>query len=240
MAVKATVNEAVDALISDLKQPKPVLVLEAGCGSTSDVELPFEKTVVGIDIDSEQLSHNDKLDRKIQGDLQTYELPLKSFDIVACVDVLEHLPFPEKAIANMSRSLKPGGYLLIAGPEPYSYKGLVAKYTPHSMRHFIFRVVTGRPPEKLRRIHGNGQMFIPTYLKPVCSRRNLADACKQYGLSVVFEKGIDGYSKSDLLRPIYKPFLGAINLFTRMVEVITGGRINLLLADFVVLLKKAD
>jgi SAM-dependent methyltransferase len=240
MAVKATVNEAVDALISDLKQPKPVLVLEAGCGSTSDVELPFEKTVVGIDIDSEQLSHNDKLDRKIQGDLQTYELPLKSFDIVACVDVLEHLPFPEKAIANMSRSLKPGGYLLIAGPEPYSYKGLVAKYTPHSMRPFIFRVVTGRPPEKLRRIHGNGQMFIPTYLKPVCSRRNLADACKQYGLSVVFEKGIDGYSKSDLLRPIYKPFLGAINLFTRMVEVITGGRINLLLADFVVLLKKAD
>jgi SAM-dependent methyltransferase len=240
MAVKVIVDEAVDVLINDLKQPKPVLVLEAGCGSTSDVELPFEKTVVGIDIDIEQLNNNDKLDSKIQGDLQTYELPSNSFDIVACVDVLEHLPFPEKAIFNMSKSLKPGGYLLIAGPEPYSYKGLVAKYTPHSMRHFIFKLVTGRPAPELRRIHGNGQIFIPTYLKPICSRKNLAAACKQYGLSVVFEKGIDGYSKSDLLRPLYKPFLGAVNLFTRMIEAITAGRVNLLLADFVVLLKKAD
>jgi len=31
------------------------------------VELPFEKTVVGIDVDFEQLEHNDKLDSKIQG-----------------------------------------------------------------------------------------------------------------------------------------------------------------------------
>ncbi len=140
----------------------------------------------------------------------------------------------------MSRSLKPGGYLLIAGPEPYSYKGLVAKYTPHSLRYFIFKLVTGRPAPELRRIHGNGQIFIPTYLKPVCSRRNLAAACKRYGLNVLFEKGIDGYSKSDLLRPVYKPFLGAVNLFTRIIEAITAGRVNLLLADFVVLLKKAD
>ncbi len=240
MAVKVIVDEAVNVLISDLKEAKRIAVLEAGCGSTSDVELPFEKTVVGIDVDSEQLEHNDKLDSKIQGDLQTYELPPNAFDVVACVDVLEHMPFPEKAIANMSRSLKPGGYLLIAGPEPYSYKGLVAKYTPHSLRYFIFKLVTGRPAPELRRIHGNGQIFIPTYLKPVCSRRNLAAACKRYGLNVLFEKGIDGYSKSDLLRPVYKPFLGAVNLFTRIIEAITAGRVNLLLADFVVLLKKAD
>jgi SAM-dependent methyltransferase len=240
MAVQAIVNEAVDVLLSDLKQPKPVIVLEAGCGSTSDVELPFEKTVVGIDIDSEQLKHNDKLDSKIQGDLQTYELPRNAFDIVVCVDVLEHLPYPERAVANMSGSLKPGGYLLVAGPELYSYKGLVAKYTPHSMRHLIFRLVTGRPAQELRRIHGNGQIFIPTYLRPVCSRRNLVVAGKRYGLNVVFEKGIDGYSRSELLRPIYKPFLGAVNLLTGLVEAVTGGRINLLLADFVVLMKKVD
>ncbi len=240
MAVKAIVNEAVQIWIRDVALPNPVVVLEAGCGSTSDVELPFEKKVIGIDIDAEQLEHNDKVDEKIQGDLQTYELPRDKFDFVACVDVLEHLPSPEKAIANMSRSLKPGGYLLVAGPELYSYKGLVAKYTPHSMRHFIFKLVTGRPAQDLRRIHGNGQIFIPTYLKPVCSRRNLASAAKQYGLNVVFEKGVDGYSNSELLRPVYKRFLGAVNLFTRVIEAITNGRINLLLADFVVLLRKGE
>jgi SAM-dependent methyltransferase len=239
MAVKAIVDEAVRVLLDDPLLPEPLLVLEAGCGSTSDVELPRRKHVVGIDVDPEQLNHNCLLDEKIQGDLQTYELPANRFDLIACVDVLEHLPFPERAIANMSRSLRPGGYLLIAGPEPYSYKGIVAKYTPHSMRHFIFKLITGRPAPELRRIHGNGQIFIPTYLKPICSRRNLAISNKRYGLEVVFERGIDGYSNSELLRPIYKPLLGTVNLFTRLIEAATKGRVNLLHADFVLLLKKS-
>ncbi len=240
MANATILNEAVQILMREPTLPKPVLVLEAGCGSTSDVELPCEKRIVGIDVDPEQLKHNDKVDTKIQGDLQTYELPRNEFDIVVCIDVLEHLPFPEKAIANIGRSLKLGGYLLIAGPEPYSYKGFVAKYTPHSMRHFIFKLLTGRPAQELRRIHGNGQIFIPAYLKPVCSRKNLVAAGQHIGLSVVFEKGADGYSKTGALRPALEPLLGAINLFTRAVEAITAGRINLLLADFVVLFKKAE
>jgi SAM-dependent methyltransferase len=193
---------------------------------------------VGIDVDSEQLNHNNLLDIKIQGDLQTYELPPNEFDLVVCVDVLEHLPFPERALANMSRSLKPGGYLLLAGPELYSYKGLAAKYTPHSMRFFIFKLLTGRPAPQMRRIHGNGQIFIPTFLKPVCSRRNLAKECKRHGLNVVFEKAADGYSRTGVLRPIFGHFLGIINSFTRFFEAITAGRVNLLLADFVILFKK--
>jgi SAM-dependent methyltransferase len=236
MAIKSIITEAVQILREDPSLPKPVTVLEAGCGSTSDVELPFDKRIVGIDIDPEQLKHNDLLDVRIQGDLQTYELPRNEFDIVVCVDVLEHLPFPEKAIANMSKSVKPGGYLLIAGPEPYSYKGLVAKYTPHSMRFFIFKLLTGRPALGFRRIHGNGQIFFPTFLEAVCSRGNLVAVGRQYGLNAVFEKGVNG--NSDELRPIYKPFLGAVNFFTGIIETLTAGRINLLLGDFVVLLKK--
>src|SRR6266481_4679132 len=143
MAIRAIITEAVQILMRDPALTKPVVVLEAGCGSTSDVELPCKKRIVGIDVDFDQLKHNDKVDTKIHGDLQTYELPPNEFDIVACVDVLEHLPFPEKALVNMSRSVKPGGYLLIAGPEPYSYKGFVAKYKPHSMRFFIHRLITG-------------------------------------------------------------------------------------------------
>jgi SAM-dependent methyltransferase len=238
MADPAIITEAVQVLMHDPTLPKTVMVLEAGCGSTSDVNLPFEKKIVGIDIDAEQLIHNDRVETKIQGDIQTYELPPNEFDLVACVDVLEHLPFPEKAFVNMSKSVKPGGYLLIAGPEPYSYKGLVAKYTPHSMRHFIHELLTGRSVRESRRIHGNGQIFFPTYLKAVCSLKNLEAAGKQYGLNVVFEKAFDAHSRG--LRAAYKPFLGAVNLLTRCVEVATAGRINLLLADYVVLLKKME
>jgi len=236
MADPAVITEAVQVLMRDLELTKPAMVLEAGCGSTSDVYLPFKKRVTGIDIDAEQLKHNDRIEMKIQGDLQTYELPQNQFDIVACVDVLEHLPFPEKAFANMSRSVKPGGYLLIAGPEPYSYKGFLARYTPHSMRFFVHKLITGTDARETRRIHGNGQIFFPTHLKPICSLKNLVAAGKRCGLEVAFEKAFDVHSSG--VRVAYKPFLGAVNVFTRCVEAVTAGRINLLHADYVLLFKK--
>jgi len=238
MADGATINEAVQVLMRDPALPKPVLVLEAGCGSTSFLELPCEKRMVGIDIDAEQLVHNDKVERKIQGDLQTYDLPQDTFDLVACVDVLEHLPFPEKALANMSRSVKPGGYLLIAGPEPYSYKGLVAQYTPFSMRSVIHKLITGTDAHKDRVTHGNGQLFFPTYMRPACSLRNLVSIVNRFGMDVMFEKALDVHSSR--VRNAYKPFLGAVNLFTRGVEAVSAGRINLLLADYVILFKKFE
>src|SRR5215467_4422975 len=105
MADPAVITEAVQVLTRDSTLPKTVAVLEAGCGSTSDVYLPFDKEVVGIDIDPEQLRHNDRVKTKIQGDLQTYELPRNQFDLIACVDVLEHLPLPDKAMTNMIGSL---------------------------------------------------------------------------------------------------------------------------------------
>jgi SAM-dependent methyltransferase len=238
MADPAVITEAVELLMHDPALAKRIRVLEAGCGSTSDVRLPFEKEIVGIDIDADQLKHNDRIDAKILGDLQTYELPPNEFDLVACVDVLEHLPFPEKAFVNMGKTVKPGGYLLIAGPEPYSYKGLIAKYTPHSMRFFIHRLITGTDPRETRRIHGNGQIFIPTHMKRVCSLKNLVAIGKRFGLSVVFERAFNAHSRG--LRAAYKPFLGPINFLTRCVELVTAGRINLLLADYVVLFKKVE
>ncbi|MFZ0418043.1 MAG: class I SAM-dependent methyltransferase [Candidatus Sulfotelmatobacter sp.] len=237
MADRAIITEAVQILMCDPTLPKPLLVLEAGCGSTSDMELPLAKQIVGIDIDAEQLQQNHQVERKIQGDLQTYDLPLDAFDLVACVDVLEHLPFPEKALANMSRSVKPGGYLLVAGPEPYSYKGLVAQYTPHSMRFVIHKLITGNDAHQARRIHGNGQIFFPTYLKPACSLRNLVRIANRGGLGVVFERAFDVHSSR--VRAVYKPFLGAVNLFTQCVTAVSAGRINLLYADYVLLFKKA-
>jgi len=238
MADPKIIAQAVQIIARDPALPKPVTVLEAGCGSTSDVALPFENRIVGIDVDIEQLNHNARIQTKIHGDLQTYELPSNNFDFVACVDVLEHLPRADKAFANISRSVKPGGYVLIAGPEPYSYKGFVAKYTPHSMRYILHRLITGKSIAETRRIHGNGEVFFPTYMRPICSLKNLVDTGSSLGLRVVFQQAFDAHSAG--LSPVYKPFLGIVNLFTRMVRGITGGRIDLLLADYVVLLQKVE
>lgn len=47
-----------------------------------------------------------------------YELkhPNDSFDVVFLLEVLEHLDYPDKALAEISRVLKPDGYLILGVP----------------------------------------------------------------------------------------------------------------------------
>ena len=229
MANESVMIEAL-AVVSDMPVAR---VLEAGCGSQLKLRLPFPHSLVGIDIDAEQLAHNDRIDQKICGDLQTFPLPISEFDLVTCIDVLEHLRYPEKAIENMRSSLKPGGYLMIAGPEPYSYKGFVAKYTPYSMRHFLFKLLTGRVAKETLYTHGNSKIFFPTHLKPVCSLSNLTAFCERSGMRVLFAKGYDAHSEG--LRGVYRNLLTTISPLTRSVLRRTNGKINLLHADYVAL-----
>ena len=44
------------------------------------------------------------------------------YDTVYCSHLIEHLEYPEQAIQNWFRILKPGGYLIIAAPDRDSYE----------------------------------------------------------------------------------------------------------------------
>ncbi len=64
-----------------------------------------------------------------------------SFDVILCTEVLEHVPRPVEALAEMARILRPGGRLLITAPlgsglhqQPHHYYG---GYTPHWYRKFL-------------------------------------------------------------------------------------------------------
>src|SRR6516225_7849122 len=78
-------------------------ILEAGCGSSSHLQFGRDAHVTGIDISQMQLQRNTRLDERIQGDLQTFDLPEKAYDCVICYDVLEHLSRPMDALARLSR-----------------------------------------------------------------------------------------------------------------------------------------
>lgn len=235
VADEIAIAEAIQ-LLHDL--PRPALVLESGCGSQLKAHLSFPHTLVGIDIDPQQLAKNDKIQVKICADLQTFELPEAEYDLVTCIDVLERLPNPEKAIENMCRTVKPGRYLLIAGPEPYSYKGFVAKYTPYSLRSSIFKFLTGKSASEVLYTHGNSKIFFPTYLKRACSLNALTAFCERHGMRVLIAKGYDVHSEA--LRGSYKRLLPVVNFFTRLVLRLTSGKVNLLHADYVALLKKCN
>ncbi|MDY6795999.1 MAG: class I SAM-dependent methyltransferase [Actinomycetota bacterium] len=101
-------------------------VLDAGCGTGGN--FPFLKAygqVEGFDYSEEAVRFC-----RLRGEHQVleasiYELPYRdeAFDLVTCLDVIEHLRFDLPAFVELGRVLKRGGYLLAtlpAGPHLYS------------------------------------------------------------------------------------------------------------------------
>ena len=78
----------------------------------------------------------------IIGDVQAMPLPDACCDSVGCSEVLEHLPRPEDAVAELARVLRPGGTLVLSVPflsrlheEPHDY----FRYTSHGLRVLLTR-----------------------------------------------------------------------------------------------------
>jgi ubiquinone/menaquinone biosynthesis C-methylase UbiE len=67
----------------------------------------------------------------------------KIFDVILSEYVLEHVRDPAAAFAEMTRVLKPGGRILVLTPNLFSYKSLVARFTPHAFHHAMGRVRYG-------------------------------------------------------------------------------------------------
>lgn len=53
-------------------------------------------------------------------DITASRLPARSFDLILCSEVIEHLCEPRAALAGMFRLLQPGGVLILSTPQPYS------------------------------------------------------------------------------------------------------------------------
>jgi SAM-dependent methyltransferase len=52
----------------------------------------------------------------IVSDITNIPIEDKSFDYILCTEVLEHIPYPDKAIKEFSRILKQGGRLILTAP----------------------------------------------------------------------------------------------------------------------------
>ena len=114
-------------------------VLDAGCGSQSRWVSPGEVHLVGVDKSQKQLDRCEHLDEAICADLQEFPLIPLTYDVIICHDVLEHVEQPAQLIRRFHEGLKPGGLLVLAGPNYRSFWAQVTKYTPHLVHIWYYR-----------------------------------------------------------------------------------------------------
>lgn len=107
------------------KIPAGSRILDAGAGEQQYKRFCSHLNYVAQDFDQYDGEGNSKglqqgnwtqSNLDIISDITAIPKPDASFDAIMCVEVLEHLPEPIKAIQEFSRLLKPGGYLILTAP----------------------------------------------------------------------------------------------------------------------------
>jgi SAM-dependent methyltransferase len=164
-----------------VRQRSGLRVLDAGCGGRLSFDLPSDATLIGIDISEESARRNKRINEIIIGDLQYHQLPPKSFDIVICCDVLEHLPRPELALVSLFNATKDDGIVILELPNVFSLKGLVTKFTPHFFHVWILRTF-------LNFHHAGEPGFapFPTFLRRSIAPGSLLRFCAAHRMKPVY------------------------------------------------------
>lgn len=157
--------------IDDLVQLKGKRVLDVGCGGGILSESMYFKgaEVTGIDLGEKalkvaklhQLESGAKVDYQLIPAEALARLQPASFDVVTCMEMLEHVPDPASIVAACAALVKPGGSVFFStinrNPKSYFYAVIGAEYVlnmlpkgTHDYAKFI------KPSELARMIRASG------------------------------------------------------------------------------------
>lgn len=220
-----------DFLLTRLSR-KSIQIYEAGGGSLSylPAQLLATAEVTAVDIDEAQLQKNSYAKTKICADIQVKDFPPRSFDLIACNFVIEHLDRPDLAINRFFAALKPGGLLFMAAPNPRSFTGFVTKLTPHWFHVLCYRYLLGN-----KNAGRPGNAPFPIVYHPIASPAHLIDFCKRAGYRVVYFRKFESAQLGNL-RERSPAISKILNALLRTVEI--ASRRNVRCGDFHIVLER--
>jgi SAM-dependent methyltransferase len=187
------------------------VLLDFGAGRGALPTMNFRDRVAracGVDVDPIVTANPYLHDaRVIVGDRIDY--PDATFDVVVSCNVLEHLEFPSRSLAEVARVLKPGGRFLFKTPNAWHYVPLIARLTPEAF-HRSYNHLRGR---------GHSDTF-PTHYR-ANTERSLTELAKQAGFERCTVEFVDG--RPEYLRLTAPTYLAGI-LYERAVTSISALR----------------
>lgn len=128
---------------------KKKYALEFGCalGAASKVLYDFGYNVIATDISSYAIKRARKLSPQITFLKHDIQKPLalykRKYDLIICLDVIEHLEMPEKAIRNMYQLIDKNGVVICSTPNDYEYEKKVFTHinvkNPHEWKRLFHK-----------------------------------------------------------------------------------------------------
>ena len=139
--------------------PENSIILDAGCGSQQYREYCGHLEYYAQDLGAYDTDEKDSLTARKEayaygaldyvGNVWEIDERDSHFDAILCAEVLEHIPYPNRAIAEFSRLLRPEGMLILTVPanslrhmDPYYfYSGFSDRYLMQILEENHFRDV---------------------------------------------------------------------------------------------------
>jgi SAM-dependent methyltransferase len=157
-------------------------LLDAGCGSGRTLdELTRYGRVSGVDLSPEAVAYARRRGHDDVRVARVEELPFEdaTFDVVTCLDVVEHTPDDRATLAELRRVTRPGGLLLVTVP---AYQAL---WSWHDEVNLHFRRYDGSSLRSVARTagwdvvadtHFNSLLLAPAAAVRLAQRRRGAHA----------------------------------------------------------------
>ena len=197
----------IEEVLGGVKSKK---ILDIGCGWG---ELAILLTlcgakVIGIDPRKESIAYAQRLADTINvalewrvGGVETVSIK-EEFDLITCIEVIEHIKDKDRLISKISSLLRRGGKLYLTAPNLWSLDNI--RSDPH-LNIFGLTVLP----------HSLAKFYVINILKRATvyevyrfpTRNEIIRLCKRYGLSIVeqnFKKWQDGYG-NNLQDFLFKP-----------------------------------
>lgn len=106
------------ATLDSLALPWPCAILDAGCGSGRTLdELSDYGDAWGVDLSREAVNATRARGHEASlAEVEDLPFPDASFDLVTCLDVIEHTPDDRRTLSELRRVTRPGGALVVTVP----------------------------------------------------------------------------------------------------------------------------